>query len=150
MSDPQGRVLALDLGSKRIGLALSDPLGITAQPLGTLERVGPRRDLRAVAELVREHGVSTVVVGLPKLLSGEEGSAAAEAREVAEQLRRRLAGVRVELWDERLTTVEAERTLVAGNVRRRRRRERVDRLAAALILQGYLEARAARGGDRDA
>lgn len=140
-------MLALDLGDVRIGLALSDPLGLTAQPLGTLRRVGPRRDLQAIADLVREHGVRTIVVGLPRLLSGEEGTRAVEAREVAERLRVRLKGVRVDLWDERLTTVEAERTLIAGNVRRRRRREAVDRLAAALILQGYLEARSAGGGE---
>ena len=147
MSERAGRVLALDLGEVRIGLALSDPLGITAQPLGYLKRVGPKKDLAAIADLVREHGVETVVVGLPRLLSGVEGEKAVEAREVAGRLERRLGGVRVVLWDERLTTVEAERTLVAGNVRRRRRRERVDSLAAALILQGYLEARSARGGE---
>jgi putative Holliday junction resolvase len=126
-------------------MALSDPLRITAQPLGFLQRVGPRKDLAAIADLVREHGVSTVVVGLPRLLSGAEGSRAVEAREFAERLDRRLAGVCVDLWDERLTTVEAERTLVAGNVSRRRRKERVDSLAAALILQGYLDARPAPG-----
>jgi putative Holliday junction resolvase len=145
VSELPGRVLALDLGEARIGLALSDPLGITAQPHGFLERIGPKKDLAVIAELVREHEVAIVVVGLPKLLSGNEGSKAAEAREMAERLRRRLGGVAVELWDERLTTVEAERTLVAGKVRRQRRRERVDSLAAALILQGYLDARFARG-----
>jgi putative Holliday junction resolvase len=145
VSERGGRVLALDLGEVRIGLALSDSLGITAQPLGFLKRVGPKKDLAAIAELIDRHDVKTVVVGLPRLLSGEEGSKAAEAREVAERLARRLPRVAVELWDERLTTVEAERTLVAGNVRRRRRRERVDSLAAALILQGYLEARSLRG-----
>jgi len=147
VSEGAGRVLALDLGEARIGLALSDPLGITAQPLGFLKRVGPRKDLAAIEELVREHDVTAVVIGLPRLLSGSEGAKATEAREVAARLERRLAGVPVELWDERLTTVEAERTLVAGKVRRGRRRERVDSLAAALILQGYLEARSVRGGE---
>lgn len=150
MSESSGRVLALDLGQVRIGLALSDPLGITAQPLGFLQRVGPRKDLAAIADLVREHDVETLVVGLPKLLSGAEGTGAAAAREVAERLRQRLSGVRVDLWDERLTTVEAERTLVAGKVRRRKRRECVDSLAAALILQGYLDSRASGGGERGA
>ena len=141
MTSGAGRVLALDLGEARIGLALSDPLGLTAQPLETLQRVGPRRDLQRIAERVREHGAATVVVGLPRLLSGEEGAAARAARAFAEAVGRRLEGVAVELWDERLTTTLAERTMISGGVRRARRRERVDRLAAVLILQSYLDAR---------
>lgn len=140
MSDLPGRVLGIDLGTKRIGLALSDPLGITAQPLETLNRVGPRKDLRALEDCVRRNGVTRVVVGLPLLLSGEEGSQAAAAREEAERLRQRLGNVPVVLWDERLTTVQAERAMLEGNVRRRKRKTRVDALAAVLILQGYLDA----------
>ncbi len=124
----------------RIGLALSDPLGMTAQPLQVLERRGPRKDLRRLAALVREHEVSTVVVGLPRKLSGEEGRSAAEARELAEGLGRELPGVRVALWDERLTTVEATRTMTEGKVSREKRKRVVDVLAAVLILQGYLDA----------
>ena len=136
-----GRILAIDLGQARIGLALSDPLGITAQPLGTLERVGPRRDLQALAERIVAEQARTVVVGLPRLMSGEEGSQARNAREFAAKLGRRIPGVRVELSDERLTTVQAERTMISGNVRRARRRQIVDELAAVLILQGYLDRR---------
>ncbi len=139
-SDP-GRVLAIDLGDSRHGLALSDPLGITAQPLESIDSIGPRKDLRCIEQLVRERDVRTVVVGLPRLLSGAEGSRAAASREFAESLSRRLAGVDVELWDERLTTVEAERTMISGGVRRSVRKRRVDAVAAALILQSFLDAR---------
>lgn len=143
MTEP--RILGIDLGQVRIGLALSDPLHLTAQPLESYRRVGPRKDLQYLARLIEENDVSEVVVGLPRLLSGEEGEAAATCREFAEALGRRLPRLRVELWDERLTTVEAERTMIAGGVRRRRRRERVDAVAATLILQGFLDARRASG-----
>ncbi len=139
MSSAPGRILAIDLGQARIGLALSDPLGITAQPLETLERIGPRRDLQALAERIVATEARTVVVGLPRLMSGEEGSQARQARDFAQRLGRRIPGIRVELWDERLTTVQAERTMISGKVRRARRRRIVDQLAAVLILQGYLD-----------
>ena len=147
MTDGAKRVLGLDLGEVRIGLALSDPLGVTAQPLETMNRVGPKKDLRALAALARERDVATVVIGLPLLLSGEEGSKAQEAREFAENLRRHLQGARIELWDERMTTVMAERAMIEGSVRRRKRREKVDSLAAVLILQSYLDSRPGPGGD---
>jgi len=139
--DPQpGRVLSIDLGDARIGLAISDPLGITAQPLPPMEVIGSRRDLRRIELLAREREVSTIVVGLPLQMSGEEGTRAVAAREFADRLSLRLPGVVVTLWDERLTTVEAERTLITGNVRRSKRKKRVDGLAAVLILSGYLDA----------
>jgi putative Holliday junction resolvase len=106
-----------------------------------VHRTGPVKDLKAIARLVREQGAGTVVVGLPLLMSGEEGSRARDAREFAESLGRRLPGVAVELWDERLTTVQAERAMIAGNVRRKRRKQKIDTLAATLILQSYLDAR---------
>ena len=137
-----GRVLGIDPGSVRIGLALSDPLGITAQPIEYLERVGSRRDLNNISECVREHDVRTVVIGLPLTLAGEQGEATRASRELAEGLERRLPDVRIELWDERLTTVQAERTMVAGKVKRARRRQRIDSLAATLILQSWLDAQA--------
>jgi putative Holliday junction resolvase len=141
VSPEPGRVLAIDLGQARIGLALSDPLGLTGQPLETLTRIGPRRDLRQIEDRIRRHEVTTVVVGLPLKLSGEAGSAAALARDFADRLSRRIDPIRVELWDERLTTVQAERTMISGRVRRKRRKEIVDALAASLILQSYLDAR---------
>ena len=144
-----GRVLGVDPGSARIGLALSDPLGVTAQPIETLECVGSRRDLNTISERVREHDVKTVVIGLPLTLRGEEGEAARASREMAVGLERRLPGVRIELWDERLTTVQAERTMVAGKQRRAKRRQRIDSLAATLILQSWLDAQAFKRTESD-
>ena len=148
MTGDRPRILGIDPGEARIGLALSDPLGITAQPLGCLNCIGPRKDLNRIAALVREHEAETVVIGLPRLLSGDEGQAAAGSRLLAQGLGRRLPGVRIELWDERLTTVEAERTMISADVKRRERRAVVDTLAAVLILQGYLDAQAPGDGNR--
>jgi putative Holliday junction resolvase len=148
VQDPSGQVLALDLGEVRIGLALSDPLGIVAHPLETLHSEGARRDLVRIEQLIRDHEVVRVVVGLPLHLSGEEGAGAAAARRFAARLRGRVPGVELVLWDERLTTVQAERTLRAANVRRGKRREVIDGLAAVLILQNYLDSRAAPQADR--
>jgi len=140
VSGATARVLALDLGGVRIGLALSDELGITAQPAGILEATGARADVEAIAKIVRERGVSRVVVGHPLLLSGQEGDQARKAREIADKLAASL-DVPVELWDERLTTAQAERALVSDGVRRARRRAVVDCLAAVLILQSWLDAK---------
>lgn len=139
MTEERRRILALDLGRARIGIALSDPLGLTAQPLDVYRRVGPKKDLRHLADVAREHDVEAVVVGLPLLLSGEEGQGAVDAREFAEGLGRRLSDVTIVLWDERLTTVEAERSMISGNVRRNKRKGVIDALAAVLILQNYLD-----------
>lgn len=143
MSD-DGRLLALDLGEARIGVALSDPLGLTAQPIESLGHRGREASIEAVAALVGEHGARGVIVGLPLMLSGEEGASARRARRFAELLARRLPGIRVELWDERLTTVEAERRLAEAEVSRHRRRAAVDGMAAVLILQSWLDAQAVR------
>lgn len=142
MSRDAACILAVDLGSVRIGLALSDRLGLAAYPLGALQRKGARRDFTELRKLVQEHEVTRAVVGLPLLMSGEEGSAAVQARSFADKLRAAVDGLDVEMWDERLTTVEAERLLAEAKVKRRRRRQVVDSLAATLILQSYLDARA--------
>ena len=134
--DP-GRVLGLDLGDVRIGVAISDPERRMAVPMGTV-RTGAPADLRAIAELVREHDVVLVVVGLPLRLSGERGSAAAKAEGFAEALRAVL-DVPIVLQDERLSTVEAERALREGGVSGPVRRAVVDRSAATVILQAYLD-----------
>ncbi len=139
MTEAPGRVLGIDLGEVRIGLALSDALRLTAQPLSVESRRGPRRDLQMIAALVREHDVRNVVVGLPRLMSGAEGTAALAARAFADALREHLRDVPVDLVDERLTTVQAERTLVSAGVRRKRRKQVVDKLAASLILQSFLD-----------
>lgn len=139
MSSGGRRVLALDLGDVTIGLALSDALGITAQPIDPLRRVGPKKDMQRLEQLIVEREVGTVVIGFPLLLSGEEGAAARGARDFAAKLGRRCPKLVIELFDERLTTVEAERTLIAADVGRRKRKKVIDTVAALLILQGYLD-----------
>jgi putative Holliday junction resolvase len=134
-----GRVLGLDLGDVRIGVAISDPERRLAVPLGTV-RTGAPSDLKAIAELVREHGVGLVVVGHPLLLSGEPGSRARHAEAFAGALRAVL-GIPVVLHDERLSTVEADRALREAGADGRRRRRSVDRSAATVILQAYLDGR---------
>lgn len=134
------RILALDVGEKRIGLAVSDPLGITAQGLEVLIRREPQADLARILEVAREWRVQEIVVGLPRHMDGRLGKAAPEILELIRSLQEAL-GVNVATWDERLTTVEAERVLLQADVSRRRRRRVVDQLAAVLILQGYLERR---------
>jgi putative Holliday junction resolvase len=134
-----GRILAVDPGSRRIGVALSDPDRIVAQPLITLSSGGRRKDVAALVELAREHGAVAVVVGLPYNMDGSEGpSFAACARLIKDLLD--ASGLPVRGWDERLTSVQAERTLVSAGVRRDRRRLEgmVDRVAAALILESFL------------
>jgi putative Holliday junction resolvase len=134
------RILALDLGARRIGVALSDPSGTIATPLETFTTTGARRAVEQVRELCRRHDVALIVVGWPRNMDGSLGPAARQAEAFAERLR--AAGpVPVDLWDERLSTAAAERALLEADVRRGARRRARDRVAAALILQGYLEAR---------
>jgi putative Holliday junction resolvase len=134
------RILALDVGEKRIGLAVSDPLGITAQGLGVLIRKDRQTDLDRLLEVAREWQVQQIVVGLPRHMDGRLGRAAPQILELVETLKESL-GVEVVTWEERLTTVEAERVLLQADVSRRRRRQVVDQLAAVLILQNYLDFR---------
>jgi putative Holliday junction resolvase len=139
MPDP-GRVLGLDLGDARIGVAISDPERRLAVPLGTV-RTGAPADLRAIGEMVREHGVVLVVVGHPLLMSGRAGERAHLAERFAEGLRGFL-DLPVRLQDERLSSAEADRALRAAGASGRRRRESVDRSAATVILQSWLDAQA--------
>ena len=141
MDETEARILAVDLGDVRVGVALSDPMGWTAQPLSTIAAKAEGGPVRAVGALVREHDVATVVVGLPLHLSGEEGERARLSRAFAARLANEVPDVEIVLWDERLTSHEAERLMVDGGVGRKRRRGRVDEVAAALILQSYLDAR---------
>lgn len=140
------RILALDLGSKNIGLAVTDPLGLTAQGLPTLKRTNKRADLARLREVVEALGVERIVVGHPLHLKGFAGARAQEAERFAAWLRRELR-LTVELFDERLTSVEAENLLREAGARRfRTRNERkraIDQIAATLILQSYLEHQAA-------
>lgn len=140
MTGTPGPALGVDLGDARIGIAVTDASGLAARPLEPLERIGPRRDPRRVAELAREHGVATVVVGLPLEMSGEDGERAVAARRFVARLRGHLRGVRVELQDERLTTVSAERAMIEADVSRDRRRQQVDGIAAAIIVRAWLDA----------
>ena len=131
------RILAIDHGSKRIGFALSDELGWTAQPLETFYRRNPEADIRHIQELVREHEVGKVLVGLPLRLDGESGPAAKVVEEFIQLLEPALS-VPVVTWDERMTTCAAEVLLIAADVGRRKRKGIVDRIAAAILLQSYL------------
>ena len=143
MAEPPGRVLGLDLGEARIGVAISDPDRAVALPAGTIRATGGVDDLKAVARMVADTAAVEVVVGHPLSLSGESGEAARKAEEFAAGLRRRLK-VPVHLQDERLSTVEAERGLKAAGAGGRRRRAAVDRSAASLILETYLAKTAGR------
>jgi putative Holliday junction resolvase len=134
------RILALDVGQKRIGLAVSDPLGITAQGLKVLTRKNRETDLAELLEVAREYGVQEIVVGLPRHMDGSESAQTPAIMDLAHALGDAL-GVPVTPWDERLTTVEAERVLIQADMSRRRRRQVVDQVAAVLILQSYLEYR---------
>ena len=137
------RVLALDLGSKRIGVAVSDITGTVASPLTVLTRSRSRsHDHRRIAELVRHEEAERVVVGMPLSLSGGDGPAARAARAEAEALAD-VVGVPIDTYDERFTTVTAERALAAMDVRGPARRQVVDKVAAAVILQAYLDSRSA-------
>lgn len=136
--DPgQGRVLGLDLGQSRIGVAVSDADRRMAVPLGTV-RTGAPEDVKAIAAMVKEHGVTAIVVGQPLSLSGRKGEAADHAEKFAQALRGFL-GLPVVLQDERLTSVEAERQLSDAGLKGRKRRGVVDQTAATLILQAYLD-----------
>jgi putative Holliday junction resolvase len=131
--------MALDVGERRIGVAVSDELGAIATPLTTVRR--GQGDLTAIGDLVREWHVSRLVVGLPTGLSGREGPQAALVRTFAAKLEETLApAVKLVYWDERLTTAIAERSLVATGTRRERRKEQIDAVAAAVLLQSYLDA----------
>ncbi len=143
MSAEPGRVMALDIGGRRIGVALSDPARILASPLLTLPAQPRPRALDRIDELVRQHQVADVVVGLPLTLSGEIGPQAKLVQAFVAELRERLA-VPVHEFDERLTSVEAERILAEAGVKPDQRRARIDAVAASIILRDFLESRRAR------
>ena len=136
-----GRILGLDVGARRIGVAVSDPLGITAQGLDTLQRKNKRHDFAQLESVIREYDVKEVVVGLPLRMSGAEGIQAEKMQAFAADLRKRF-GLPVHLWDERLTSAEANRLLRETELSIEKRGKAVDRMAAVLILQGWMEGRA--------
>jgi putative Holliday junction resolvase len=138
---PHPRVLGLDVGSRRIGLAVSDPLGLTAQGLETLQRQNKRLDFEKLQQVIREYQVAEIVVGYPLRMSGEEGIQAERMQLFAEELRRWFK-LPVHLWDERLTSTQANRLLRETDMSIRRRGQVVDQMAAVLILQNWMESRA--------
>ncbi len=137
------RILAVDHGSRRIGLAVTDELGVTAQGLPTLHRTTKRNDFDHLRRTLKQYNVVEIVVGLPLRMSGEPGTQSEKVEAFAEELRARFK-LPVHLFDERLTSVEANRVLDETEMSDRRRKEVVDRLAAVLILQAFLESRASR------
>ena len=135
------RILGLDYGSKTVGVAVSDPLGVTAQPLETIWRKSEnklRQTLARIKELTEEYQVERIVLGFPKNMNNTMGDRAVLSLEFQEMLKKR-TGLDVVMWDERLTTMEAERVLMEGGVRRENRKEKIDGLAACLIRQSYLD-----------
>ena len=140
------RIMGLDFGSRTVGVAISDALLVTAQGIETIQRKSPgklRQTLARIQELTEEYQVEEIVLGFPKNMNNTEGERCERTQEFKELLKKR-CNLPVVLWDERLTTVEAERSLMEGGVRREHRKSHVDRIAAVLILQGYLDARAFR------
>lgn len=136
------RALGLDVGARTIGVAISDALGIAAHPVTTIARRGIELDATAVATLVRDEHVTDIVVGLPLELSGQAGRRAARVRKLTDSIAARLGGdVNFHEWDERFSTAATERVLIAADLSRRRRKQIIDKQAAAYILQGWLDAR---------
>jgi putative Holliday junction resolvase len=133
-----GRVLALDLGKKRIGLALSDPLGITAQGLDTLQRTRIRDDLDALARIIEQNEVTLILMGHPLHMSGQESRQSEYTREFAGRLAER-TGLEIRFWDERLTSVEAGRVLRSSGISIEKRARAVDRLSAVILLASFLD-----------
>ncbi|MEO1172964.1 MAG: Holliday junction resolvase RuvX [Myxococcota bacterium] len=132
------RVLGLDVGTVRIGVALSDPLGMTAQPLEVIVR--KKTDpARRIQELIAEYEIQKIVVGQPYTLSGEEGQAVAAVASFVDDLKQHVT-IPIELWDERMSTAQAERMMISGGARRDKRKQSIDKIAASLILQSYLDA----------
>lgn len=134
------RILGLDVGSKRIGVAVSDPLGITAQGLETIQRQNKRLDFERLGQVISEYAIAEIVVGLPLRMSGSEGTQSEKMRHFADQLQRRF-NLPVHLWDERLTSAQANRLLRETEMSIQRRGQVVDQMAAVLILQSWMEAR---------
>ena len=145
------RILGLDYGSKTVGVAVCDPLGITAQMVETIVREWEdklRRTLARIQALVEEYKIERIVLGYPKNMNNTLGERAARTEEFKAALERR-TGIPVILWDERLSTAAAERVLIERGVRREHRKETVDQIAAALILQGYLDSLSVRNGNEN-
>lgn len=132
------RMLALDFGEKRIGVAVSDALNIIAQSVGTIERKSLKNDLNKIEELIKEYDASILIVGLPLNMDGTEGRSANRAIDFVNELKK-VIHIKVEMADERLTTAQGERIFLEADISRKKRKKNIDKIAAQLILQNYLE-----------
>ena len=133
-----GRIMGLDIGDKTIGVAVSDLMGLTAQGVTTIKRVGKKKDIEAIKQIIAEKQVNKIVSGLPKNMNGTVGPQGEKVQKFCELLKEE-TNLPIEFWDERLSTVAAERSLIEGNVRRENRKKVIDMLAAVIISQGYLD-----------
>lgn len=138
------RIMSLDLGSRTIGVAVSDLTGLIANGVETIRRTSPERDFTRIGELIAQWKVEEIVLGYPKNMNGTIGERAKLSEAFAEELRKRFTGVAVVLWDERLSTVAAERVLIDADLQRKKRRKVIDMMAAVVILQNYLDSRTLR------
>lgn len=135
-----GRIMGLDVGDKTIGVAVSDLMGITAQGVKTVRRVGKKKDIEELKAIIKERQVNKIVSGMPKNMNGTIGPQGEKVVKFCELLEAE-TGIKVEYWDERLSTVAAERSLLEADVRRDKRKKVIDMLAAVIILQGYLDSK---------
>ena len=135
-----GRIMGLDIGDKTIGVAVRDLMGLTAQGVTTIKRVGKKKDIEAIKQIIAEKQVNKIVSGLPKNMNGTVGPQGEKVQKFCELLKEE-TNLPIEFWDERLSTVAAERSLIEGNVRRENRKKVIDMLAAVIILQGYLDSK---------
>jgi putative Holliday junction resolvase len=132
------RYLGIDFGSKRLGLAISDEMGIIAGKYGTLESRGTKNDLNRIKEIVEREGIQTIIIGYPKNMNGSLGKAAQRVETFVAGLKE-VIDIPIETWDERLSSVSAEKTLIRGDVSRKKRKKVIDQMAAVIILQNYLD-----------
>lgn len=132
------RVLGLDVGKKRIGIAVSDELGITAQGIGVIVRSSTKGDIRVISEIAKKYNVSKIVIGLPINMNGTLGPQGEEIKKFGEKLKNNL-NITVQYWDERLSTVAAERVLIDADISRKERKKVIDKLSAVVILQNFLD-----------
>ena len=135
-----GRIMGLDIGDKTIGVAVSDLMGITAQGVKTIRRVGKKKDIEELKLIITERQVNKIVSGLPKNMNGTLGPQGEKVLKFCELIKEE-TGLDIEFWDERLSTVAAERSLIEGDVSRQKRKKVIDMLAAVIILQGYLDSK---------
>jgi len=138
MTGKIAKILALDYGSKRIGVAVSDPLGMTAQPVTVINRKGKKKDVPEILGIIKEREVGKIVLGLPLNMNGSKGTLYDEVKKFGGLLEK-ASGLPVDYIDERLTTMQAEKVLLSGDVSRSKRRKVIDKMAAVLILQNYLD-----------